>query len=332
VGWPSLGCPRYTARCMATRAIPAKKVSRKTRKVETEPALKPAELAVISHSSAQRELEAQVLRDGGSVLATYREPLGGQVVMLVALPIGRVRASPLQRDISEPHARELMRAMEGIKRFLDPIIVVRRADKYVTPNGAHRLVAMKELGANTITGVLVPEAELAHQILALNTQKPHSLKERAIEVARIYREVDSSCHESDCQFSFEEPVLVTLGFACEQQKRLAVSAYYPALRRVDYWLLTPLSSAAQERERRAARVVELDDAIGLAVRRLQKRGITSPDLRSLLVAKVNPLRLRGEQPDFDGLLDAMIERARGLRTERIELADLVRTSARREDE
>ncbi len=48
--------------------------------------------------------------------------------------------------------------------------------KYWTPNGHHRLSAMRTLGAKSITALLVPEASLAYQVLALNTEKAHNLK------------------------------------------------------------------------------------------------------------------------------------------------------------
>jgi len=63
--------------------------------------------------------------DGGTVMAAYREPLGGHSLLLVALPIERVAPTPFQRDISDAHVRRLVRAMDKTKRFLDPIIVLR---------------------------------------------------------------------------------------------------------------------------------------------------------------------------------------------------------------
>lgn len=75
-------------------------------------------------------------------------------------------------------------------RFLDPIIVVRaqKASEetvtYWTPNGHHRLSAMKTLGTKSITAIVGPEASAAYQILALNTEKAHNLREKSLEVIR----------------------------------------------------------------------------------------------------------------------------------------------------
>ena len=126
--------------------------------------------------------------DGGAVLATYREPLGGHALLLVALPIDQVVPTPFQRDISDAHVRRLTQAMDKTKRFLDPMIAVREAEptrtraRYWMPNGYHRLTALKELGAKTLLALLVPERAVAYQILALNIEKAHNLREKAIGV------------------------------------------------------------------------------------------------------------------------------------------------------
>jgi ParB family chromosome partitioning protein len=43
--------------------------------------------------------------DGGSVLATYRDPLGGHWQLLAGLPLDRVEPTPFQRDLSEAHVQ-----------------------------------------------------------------------------------------------------------------------------------------------------------------------------------------------------------------------------------
>jgi ParB family transcriptional regulator, chromosome partitioning protein len=44
---------------------------------------------------------------------------------------------------------------------------------------------MRRLGAKSITTVVVADREVGWQILALNTDKAHNLKERSLEVIRI---------------------------------------------------------------------------------------------------------------------------------------------------
>jgi ParB family chromosome partitioning protein len=310
--------------------------TKKRRGVSLKPtALGAAELADAGESAKLDELAARVQADGGAVLARYREPLGGHGLLLASLPLERVAPTPFQRDVSDAHVRKLTRAMDKTKRFLDPIIVTAADDVYYTPNGNHRLTALRELGAKAIVALLVPEPEVAFHILALNIEKAHSLRERAVEVVRMYRELvkREGGAETSYELEFEEPALVTLGFAYEQRGRLAGGAYHPALRKVDGWIDEPVASAAAERERRAALVLELDDAVNEAVAKLKERGLTSPYLKSFVVARVNPLRfVKGELPSFDELMETMTKRARGMKVDKIKNEDLARSGGAPDDE
>jgi ParB family chromosome partitioning protein len=313
----------------------AKKGTRKRRGIAIEPVgLQAGELVAPVLDDAQTALLAQVSADGGALIGCYREPLGGRTLMLVALPIERVQATPFQRDVSPAHVRKLMRAMDKTKRFLDPLIVVRSKDGYYTPNGHHRLTAMKELGARAIIGLLVPEAEVAYQILALNIEKAHNLRERALEVIRMYRDLgDSARKETEFELEFEEPGLVTLGFAYEQRGRISGGAYFPVLHKLDTWIDQPLKLAAAERERRAGLVLALDEAVSATVQKLKERGLTSPYLRNFVVARINPLRfIKGELPSLDELLTTMQKRAAGMKVDRIQASDLARSGGGPPDE
>jgi ParB family chromosome partitioning protein len=141
------------------------------------------------------DLTDAIARDGGRVLATYREPYSGRWVVFAALPIDRVEPTPYQRNISDTHVRRLESVISKLGRYLDPIITVRApqgtegAARYWTPNGNHRLTAMRTLGATSITAIVIPEPAAAYQILALNTEKAHNLREKALEVARMYEEL-----------------------------------------------------------------------------------------------------------------------------------------------
>jgi ParB family chromosome partitioning protein len=290
-------------------------------------------------------LAEAVVNDGGAVIGSYRDPLGGRVLLLCAVPIDKVQPTSFQRDVSDGHVGKLMRAMDKTKRFLDPIVMVREGDGYLTPNGNHRLTAMRELGARAIVGLLVPEREVAYQILALNIEKAHNLRERATEVVRMYRDLatapalrggaaaNADGREADYELEFEEPSLITLGFAYEQRGRLAGATYHPVLRKVDAFLPSKIADGVAERERRAQAVLELDDAVTEAVRKLKERGLTSPYLKSFVVARINPLRfMKGELPGFDELLATMTKRARGMKTEKIEANDVARSGGAAPDE
>ncbi len=314
-----------------------KAATRKPRGVKVEATgLAPADLLLADLPPAAAALADGIRADGGAVLATYREPLGGQALVLAALPIEKVSPTPFQRDASDAHVKKLTFAMDKTRRFLDPVIVVREGDGvYHTPNGNHRLTAMRLLGAKTIVALCVPERRVAYQILALNIEKAHNLRERALEVARMYQDLAKlgDATEETYALELEEPSLATLGFAYLARPRISGGAYANALKKVDRWVDGPLTKASAERERRAALLLELDDAVTDAVAKLKARGLTSPYLRTFVVARVNPLRfIKGEPPSLDDLLATMTKRARGMKTDGIKVEDLARQGGAPDEE
>ncbi|WP_242337637.1 MULTISPECIES: ParB N-terminal domain-containing protein [unclassified Anaeromyxobacter] len=290
--------------------------------------LAPPQLALAERPPELEELAGEIERDGGAVLAAYREPLGGHALLFAALPVDKVERTPFQRDVSDAHVRKLTVAMDKTRRYLDPIIVVREKDAWLTPNGGHRLTALKELGARSVLALVVPEKQVAYQILALNIEKAHNLREKALEVVRMYRDLAASVDpsESEMALEFEEAGLVTLGFAYEERPRLSGSAYATILKKVDAFVDEKLSKAVPERERRARAVLELDDAVAEAVARLKERGFDSPYLKAFVVARVNPLRfMKGGAPPFDELFAQMTKRARGMDPGKVRGEDVARS-------
>ena len=131
---------------------------------------------------------------------------------------------------------------------------------------------MKELGAKTILTLLIPEPEVAFQILALNIEKAHNLREKSLEVFRMYGELARErpdAREEECALEFEEPQLCTLGFAYSERGRLSGGAYQPFLKKVDFFLKDKLGDAIVERQRRAGVLLEFDEAVGEAVGQAQ---------------------------------------------------------------
>ena len=94
----------------------------------------------------------------------------------------------------------------------------------------------------------------------------------------------------------------------------------------------PLRDTLSEREARAQKLLELDDAVGAAVEKLKERGLTSPYLKAFVVARINPLRfIKGTPPSFDELMETMTKRARGMDPARIKTEDLARSGGPPED-
>jgi ParB family chromosome partitioning protein len=236
--------------------------------------------------------------------------------------------------VSDAHVRKLTLAMDKTKRFLDPVIVVRQDGKYLTPNGNHRLTALRELGAGAIVALLVPERKIAYQILALNIEKAHNLRERALEVIRLAEnlaELDDR-PEQEFESEFEEPALLTLGLCYQENGRFAGGAYHPVLKRVEKFLGAALPQALDLRRERAARVLELDQAVSAAVSELKAKGFDSPYLRAFVVARINPLRFkRGAKAEFDETIDKMLTGARRFDSTRIRADQVARTGGAPEE-
>jgi ParB family chromosome partitioning protein len=187
---------------------------------------------------------------------------------------------------------------------------------------------MRRLGARAITALVVPRREVAWQILALNTEKAHNLKERSLEVIRIYRDLleeDGARPESQFSFYLEDPALVTLGACYDKQPRFAGGAYHPVLRRTEHFSDEPLASVMHEHEELAEAVLDLEAQVAAAVAKLKERGLTSPYLRSFVVARINPLRwIKGELPPAPKVIAQMRDRAAKFNAEKVKQQDLAR--------
>jgi ParB family chromosome partitioning protein len=225
--------------------------------------------------------------------------------------------------------KRLSRAIEKLGRFLDPVIVVRTANgAYWTPNGHHRVAAMRALGARSVVALVVPEQDVAHRILVLNTEKAHTLRERALEVIRLAEglvEIDDR-PEKDFETEFEEASLLTLGACYQRNGRFAGAAFNPVLRKTEQFLPAKLSKALEIRRHHADRLLELSEAVNEAIKRLKERGFDSPYLRAFVVARINPLRFtRRTTADFDETIDKMVASARKFDAGKVKADQVART-------
>jgi ParB family chromosome partitioning protein len=286
-----------------------------------------AETRLDSIPEAAREAADRVQAVGGHLLGAYSDPLGKQPVLVAILPLDSVEPTPFQRDLSQAHHRKLADVLDRTGMFLDPVIAVTAPDKgFWTPNGMHRLEAMRRLGAKAITALVVPRREIAWQILALNTEKAHNLREKSLEAIRIYRGlIDEDARRPESQFAFylEEASLVTMGICYERNGKFAGGAYNPIVRRLERFSEESLSSSLKRHEKHADLLMELDERVAAAVAKLKARGFVSPYLRAFVVARINPLRwMQGEPPALEEVLKTMRERAGKFNTDKVKQEDL----------
>ena len=310
---------------MAKKRAPAKRRPRKA-KAGTR-GLTPAETRLDELTGTAREVAERVESAGGHLLGAYSDPLGKQPVLVAILPIDSVEPTPFQRDLSQVHHRKLADVLDRTGMFLDPIIAVTAPEKgFWTPNGMHRLMAMRRLGARSITALVVPKREIAWQILALNTEKAHNLREKSLEVIRIYRgllDEDASRAESGFAFYLEEASLVTLGICYQQNGKFAGGAYNPIVRRLETFSDEPIAKAIKRHEKTAELLMDLDARVTEAVKKLKEKGFVSPYLRTFVVARINPLRwIQGDPPPLEEVLKTMRDRAARFNVDKIKQSDL----------
>jgi ParB family transcriptional regulator, chromosome partitioning protein len=323
------------AKKAAARKAPARRMPRKAKAGST--GLAATEIALASPSGELADLATRVTAEGGAVIGSYKDPLGGHPLLLAALPIDTVAPTPFQRDLSEMHHKRLADVIQKTGRYLDPIVAITAPGSgFWTPNGRHRLEAMRRLGAKTIIALLVPDRSVAWQILALNTEKAHNLKERALEVIRIYRgllEEDPRRAESGFAFYLEDPALVTIGVCYEKEPRFAGGAYHPVLRRLEAFADAPIGDAIEEHEALAAATLEVEKEVSRVIAALKAKGLTSPYLRSFVVSRINPLRwIQGELPPAAKVLETMRSRAAKFAVEKVKQEDLARSGGAPDDE
>jgi ParB family chromosome partitioning protein len=315
--------------------MPAKKpAARRKKAAASSLGLNAAEAAHVEGKDLD-VLAGIISADGGSVLARYREPVGGKPLILACLPVEKVEPTPYQRDASDTHVKRLMGVVEKIGLFLDPIIVIHKDQGYWTPNGNHRLQALKKLGYRAVTALVVPDAAVAFKILALNTEKAHNLREKSLETIRMARALarDGGATEDSFAFEFEQPSFLTLGVCYEERARFSGGAYQSILKKTDAFLDEPMDKALKERERRGGKILKLDDAVVAVVEKLKAKGLTSPYLKAFVVARVNYTRfVKSPTLDFDEAVDKITASAARFNVERVRQDDVARTAGGSPDE
>ena len=327
------------ARKTAAKKKPARRARGKTLKPAAQKRGLAAEQILLPvETPALAEVIGHVRTAGGVPVGAYLEPLSGRPLLLAALPFAAIEPTPFQRDLSPTHAQKLAKAIESTDAFLDPLIVVRGHEGgFWTPNGRHRLAAAKVLGLNQVMALISPDESLSYRILALNTEKAHNLKDRALEVIRMARSLakrEPAKKESAFASQFESSELLTLGTVYEKNARFGGGAYHSFLRKVDRFSERTLAVSLRERGDWGARLLEIDAQVKKIIEALQKRGMTSPYLRAYVVARINPVRFhkanKGDTRPAMPIAQAltrMAAAARGFKLEKVSMGDLAFVAA-----
>jgi ParB family transcriptional regulator, chromosome partitioning protein len=296
----------------------------------------PNECRIENLTAEAEEVRSRIEKVGGMVVGSYCDPLGKNPLLMAILPIDSIEPTPFQRDLSQTHHRKLADVIHRTGIFLDPVVAVTApGEGFWTPNGRHRLEAMRRLGAKSISALVVPKREIAWQILALNTEKAHNLRDKSLEVIRIYRGLlDEDAKRSEAEFAFylEEASLVTMGICYERNGKFAGGAYNPIVRRLEEFSEASISQALKVHEKHADMLMELDERVNEVIAKLKGRGFMSPYLRAFVIARINPLRwIQGDPPPLEEVFKTMRERAGKFNVEKVKQEDIVATGGAAEE-
>jgi ParB family chromosome partitioning protein len=280
---------------------------------------------------------AQRIEDaGGIAIGAYGDPLGKNPLVLAILPIDKIEPTPFQRDLSQTHHRKLADVIDRTGYFLDPVIAITAPEKgFWTPNGMHRLDAMRRLGAKAITALVVPKRELAWQILALNTEKAHNLKDKSLEVIRIYRnlmEETPGKTEKDFSYYLEEASFATMGLCYEKNPRFSGGVYNSFVRRLTEFSEVSLGKSLRRHQKIADMVLELDEKVAEVVKKLKAKGFVSPYLKTFVVARSNPLRFMKEPPELEDLIKTITGKVERFNVDKIKQSDIVASGGAPDDD
>jgi ParB family chromosome partitioning protein len=290
-----------------------------------------------------RDLSGDVLaakeaveKAGGLITGQYLDPLGGQPLLLAVLPLDKVEPTPFQRDVSDSHHKRLADVLDKTGIFLDPIIAITAPKEgFWTPNGGHRLAAMRRLGAKSITALVVPKREVAWQILALNTEKAHNLKDKSLEVIRIFRNLlEESAHKAEKEFGyyFEEASFIKMGLAYEKNPRFSGGIYHSFVRRLTQFGEDSLAKTLKHHERHTEMLLELDQKVAEVVAKLKAKGFVSPYLKAFVVGRSNPLRFMSDPPELEELIKIIRGKVDRFNVDKIKQEDIVASGGTPDEE
>lgn len=74
----------------------------------------------VSEDGLREVVERVEKKEGGAIVGSCRDPLGGTPLAIAVLPIDKVEPTPFQRDLSEAHHKKLAAVIQKTGTFLDP--------------------------------------------------------------------------------------------------------------------------------------------------------------------------------------------------------------------
>jgi len=238
--------------------------------------------------------------------------------LLVLLLTGLVEAQEAPKDPPPLGELDVLRLEKLVAEDKAPVYVVH----FTQADAADSAQSFTSLNLASREEKNAVAAEIAGKVVAIDVPEG-----RRVEAGHVLARLDDATEEIYA-LEFEEPAFITLGLCYEERPRFSGGAYHPVLKRVDEFLKQPLRAAMTVRQKRAKVVLDLDNVVIRQVEALKAKGMTSPYLKSFVVARVNPIRFRPKEApplSFDEALGRMTTAAEKFNPDKIRLDDLAKS-------
>mgnify|MGYP000123676771 CR=1 FL=1 len=228
-------------------------------------------------------------------LVEFKDPLREEKLSLALIPIEKLEVIAHQRKPSTFHVERLKRSME-LLGFTTPVLCFKKSkDKYIIVDGQHRYLAAKDLGAEYLPCVVVPQ-KFGYFLIELNAEKTLTIKEKSYVALQIYKRLleekpKLSEISEEVQDSIEGGVyLVTMGLAYEKTDKFVGSAFQTIVKRVDNPIDKPLESAYKIRSKRANMLIKANKILRDIARAITAElGQFPPFLYQTIISYANPI-------------------------------------------
>lgn len=239
----------------------------------------------------------------------FKDPYLQKNIKFKIVPIDNLKVISHQRKPSNYHVKHLSFSIERVG-FIVPIIVVQNNDDYMIIDGQHRYLAAKELGIRELPVIIVPQ-ELAQLMMNFNIEKELNIREKAYVALNIYRqylENQPEILESDpvIMDSIEQAYYVTLGIGYEKQEKLTGGTFESILKKCDFFLDEKLTDALTIREKRAEKVIEVNNLVKDIAQKLKEMNKWHPYVYQQIVSWANPYKRKRLPIDYDELFQNLI--------------------------
>ncbi len=249
----------------------------------------------------------------------FNDPLKSKELEFQIVPIDRLKVISHQRKPSNYHVNHLILSMERLGFIVPPVVVKnpQKDDEFLILDGQHRFLAAQKLGLKELPVIIVPQ-EYMNLMMNFNIEKELNIREKAYVALQLYREIldeKPDILEADplLSDSIEKAYYVTLGLSYEKADKLAGSAFENILKKCDFFLDVPLTNAISVREKRAERILRINEGLREIAARLKEIGKWHPYVYNQILSWANPYKRKRLPVDFEDIfpqIEENIEKAK----------------------